>query len=113
VDVAQAYAVGKKAVELALQGRNAVMPTIVRSCDKPYRWTVGQVALSRVANREKMMPKGFISRDGFGVTATCRRYLEPLIKGEDYPPYRNGLPRYAKLKGVPVAPRLGGKFVLK
>jgi ATP-dependent phosphofructokinase / diphosphate-dependent phosphofructokinase len=113
VDVAQAYAVGKKAVELAVQGRNAVMPIIVRSSDKPYRWSVGEVALSRVANREKMMPKGFISRDGFGVTAACRRYLEPLIKGEDYPPYRNGLPRYAKLKDVPVAPRLGGKFVLK
>jgi 6-phosphofructokinase len=113
VDVAQAYAVGKKAVELAVQGRNAVMPTIVRSSDKPYRWTVGAVALSRVANREKMMPKGFISRDGFGITAACRRYLEPLIKGEDYPPYRNGLPRYAKLKDVPVTPRLGGKFVLK
>jgi 6-phosphofructokinase 1 len=113
VDVKQAYAVGKKAVELALQGQNAVMPTIVRRSQKPYRWTVGQVALSRVANREKMMPKGFIRRDGFGVTAACRRYLAPLIRGEDYPPYRDGLPRYAKLRDVPVAPRLPGNFVLK
>ncbi len=113
VDVEQAYAVGKKAVELALQGQNAVMPTIVRKSQKPYRWTVGQVALSRVANREKMMPKGFIRRDGFGVTAACRRYLAPLIRGEDYPPYRDGLPRYAKLRDVPVAPKLRGNFVLK
>ena len=113
VDVEQAYAVGKKAVELALQGQNAVMPTIVRKSQTPYRWTVGQVALSRVANREKMMPKGFIRRDGFGVTAACRRYLEPLIRGEDYPPYHKGLPRYAKLRNVPVAPRLRGNFVLK
>ena len=113
VDVAQAYAVGKKAVELALQGHTAVMPTIVRKSQTPYRWTVGQVALGRVANREKIMPRGFISRDGFGVTAACRRYLQPLILGEDYPPYRNGLPRYAKLKGVLVRPRLSGNFVLK
>jgi 6-phosphofructokinase 1 len=113
VDVEQAYAVGKKAVELALQGNNAVMPTIVRKSENPYRWSVGQVALSRVANREKMMPKSFISRDGFGITAACRRYLEPLIRGEDYPPYHKGLPRVAKLRDVPVTPRLGGNFVLK
>ncbi len=113
VDVDQAYAVGRKAVELALEGHNAVMPTIVRTSQTPYRWSVGQVALSRVANREKLMPKSFISRDGFGVTAACRRYLEPLIRGEDYPPYQNGLPRYAKLRGVRVAPKLTKKFVLK
>ena len=112
-DVEQAYAVGKKAVEFAIQGQNAIMPTIVRKSQSPYRWTVGQVALGRIANREKMMPKGFISRNGFGVTAACRRYLEPLIRGEDYPPYRNGLPRYAKLRDVPVAPKLGRNFVLK
>ncbi|MFL2553640.1 MAG: 6-phosphofructokinase [Candidatus Rariloculaceae bacterium] len=113
VDVEQAYAVGKTAVQLALRGENAVMPTIVRKSDNPYRWTVGQVPLSRVANREKMMPKSFISRDGFTITAACRRYLKPLIQGEDYPPYRNGLPRYARLKCVSVKPKLGGNFVLK
>jgi len=113
VDVEQAYAVGKTAVQLALRGENAVMPTIVRKSDNPYRWTVGQVSLSRVANREKMMPKSFISRDGFTITAACRRYLKPLIQGEDYPPYRNGLPRYARLKCVSVKPKLGGNFVLK
>ena len=113
VDVEQAYAVGKTAVQLALRGENAVMPTIVRKSDNPYRWTVGQVSLSRVANREKMMPKSFISRDGFTITAACRRYLKPLIQGEDYPPYRNGLPRYARLKCVSVKHKLGGNFVLK
>ena len=113
VDVDQAYAVGRKAVELALAGKNAVMPTIVRESDKPYRWHIGEVGLSRVANREKMMPKRFIRADGFGVTAACRRYLEPLIHGEDYPPYRNGVPHYTTLKSAPVAPRLKTKFVLK
>jgi 6-phosphofructokinase 1 len=113
VDVDQAYAVGKKAVEFALAGKNAVMPTIVRESDQPYRWSIGEVGLSRVANREKMMPKRFIRADGFGVTAACRRYLEPLIRGEDYPPYRNGVPNYTTLKSVPVAPRLNTKFVLK
>ena len=113
VDVEQAYAVGKTAVQLALRGENAVMATIVRKSENPYRWTVGQVSLSRVANREKMMPKNFIGRDGFTITAACRRYLEPLIQGEDYPPYRNGLPRYARLKCVSVKPKLGGNFVLK
>lgn len=113
VDVDQAYAVGKKAVEFALAGKNAVMPTIVRESDQPYRWSIGEVGLGRVANREKMMPKRFIRADGFGVTAACRRYLEPLIRGEDYPPYRNGVPNYTTLKSVPVAPRLNRKFVLK
>ncbi len=113
VDVEQAYAVGKKAVEFALAGKNSVMPIIVRNSDKPYRWSIGEVGLSRVANREKMMPKRFIRGDGFGVTAACRRYLEPLIRGEDYPPYRNGVPNYTTLKSVPVAPRLTTKFVLK
>ena len=113
VDVDQAYAVGKKAVEFALAGKNAVMPTIVRESDQPYRWSIGEVGLGRVANREKMMPKRFIRADGFGVTAACRRYLEPLIRGEDYPPYRNGVPNYTTLKSVPVAPRLNTKFVLK
>jgi len=114
VDVQQAYAVGKKAVEFALKGDNAVMPTIVRTSDSPYRWTIGQVPLSRVANREKMMPRSFITRDGFAITRPCRRYLEPLIRGEDYPPYRKGLPRYAKLRNVAVRPRLGAReFVLR
>jgi 6-phosphofructokinase 1 len=111
-DVSQAYAVGKAAVEMALAGENAVMPVIIRKSDKPYRWTIGKAPLARVANREKMMPRRFITRDGFGITAACRRYLEPLIRGEDYPPYRNGLPIYVDLKGISVPKKLKTKFML-
>jgi len=105
-DVAQAYAVGKAAVEFALAGRNAVMPTIVRKSDSPYRWTIGEAPLSRVANRERKMPRRFISADGFGITPAARRYLAPLIQGEDYPRYRNGVPEYVTLKNQLVKPKL-------
>jgi 6-phosphofructokinase 1 len=111
-DVEQAYAVGKAAVEMALAGKNSVMPAITRTSDKPYRWKITGAPLSRVANREKMMPKRYISKDGFGITAACRKYLEPLIRGEDYPPYRNGLPVYVELKRVPVPKKLTRGFVL-
>jgi 6-phosphofructokinase 1 len=97
-DVDQAYAVGKAAVEFALAGKNSVMPTIVRTSDSPYRWKIGEAALSKVANVERKMPKSFISTDGFGITAKARRYLAPLIVGEDYPPYKNGVPQYVSLK---------------
>jgi 6-phosphofructokinase len=107
-DVAQAYAVGKAAVELALKGRNAVMPTIVRKSNKPYKWTVGVANLDDVANVEKKLPRDYITDDGYGITANCRRYLAPLIQGEDYPPFRNGLPQYVTLKNVPVARKLPG-----
>jgi len=106
VDVDQAYAMGKAAVQLALKGKNAVMPTIVRVSDKPYKWEVGETALSKVANVEKMMPKNFITKDGFHITDKCREYLSPLIKGEDYPPYKNGLPQYVTLKNVAVNKKL-------
>jgi 6-phosphofructokinase 1 len=112
VDVDQTYAVGKAAVKMALAGENSVMPAIIRTSDKPYRWKIDAAPLSRVANREKMMPRRFISSDGFGITAACRRYLEPLIRGEDYPPYRNGLPTYVELRNVPVRKRLKTPFVL-
>jgi 6-phosphofructokinase 1 len=112
-DVEQAYAVGKAAVELALSGENAVMPIIVRKSSRPYRWSIGKVPLARVANREKMLPRNFITADGFAITDRCRRYLEPLVRGEDYPPYRAGLPRYAALKNAPAPRRLAAGFVLK
>ncbi len=105
-DVEQAYAMGKAAVQFALKGHNAVMPTIERRSSKPYRWGVGMAPLKKVANVEKMMPKSFITRDGFGITNKCREYLAPLIKGEDYPPYRNGLPRYVRLKNIAVPRKL-------
>lgn len=111
-DVAQAYALGQAAVELALQGRNAVMPTIVRTSDTPYQWELGVAELNDVANQEKMMPRNFISSDGYGITAACRSYLQPLIQGEDYPPYRDGMPSYVQLKNVAVAKKLGSEFTL-
>ena len=109
-DVEQAYAVGRAAVELALSGRNSVMPTIVRKSDQPYAWEIGVAELKDVANVEKKMPGSFISDDGFGITEACRRYLEPLISGEDYPPYRNGLPDYVRLRNIAVDKKLAGEF---
>ena len=109
-DVDQAYAVGRAAVQMALRGENSVMPAIIRKSNKPYRWTVEKAPLAKVANGEKMMPKNFISRDGFGITAKCREYLAPLIKGEDYPPYRNGMPRYVRLQNRPVKKKLNTRF---
>ena len=106
-DVEQAYAMGKAAVQFAIKGHNAVMPTIVRLSNKPYKWKVGMAQLARVANVEKMMPSNFISKDGFGITEKCREYLVPLIKGEDYPPYKNGLPNYVRLKNIGVKRKLG------
>jgi 6-phosphofructokinase 1 len=111
-DVEQAYAVGKTAVEFALAGDNAVMPAIERTSTTPYRWKIAKAPLAKVANREKKMPRNFITRDGFGITAACREYLIPLIKGEDYPPYRDGMPRYVRLKNVAVPRRLQEDFVL-
>ena len=112
-DVDQAYAMGKAAVELALKGENAVMPTIVRKSNKPYKWTIGKTDLAKVANVEKMMPANFISKDGFGITEKCREYLQPLIKGEDYPKYKNGLPQYVTLKNVAVPKKLKNTFEIK
>jgi len=111
-DVKQAYAVGAAAVKMALAGKTAVMPVIKRVSDSPYRWTVESAPLSRIANKEKMLPRRYITKDGFGITAAGRRYLEPLIKGEDYPPYVKGLPKYVKLKNAPVKPKLQTKFVV-
>jgi len=109
-DVDQAYALGKAAVELALEGKNAVMPTIVRKSNKPYRWSIGVADLTDVANVEKMLPRDYISRDGFGITDKCRSYLQPLIRGEDYPPYKNGLPDYVRLKNIAVPKKLKTRF---
>jgi hypothetical protein len=98
---------GKAAVELALKGRNSVMPAIKRVSNRPYKWKIEIADLKDVANKEKFMPRDFISADGFGITAKCRQYLAPLIQGEDYPPYKNGLPQYVRLKNVGVKKKLG------
>jgi 6-phosphofructokinase len=112
VDVEQAYAVGKAAVDFALQGHNSVMPTIVRTSNRPYRWKIGMASLDQVANVEKMLPRDYITADGFGITAKGRKYLAPLIQGEDYPPYEGGLPRYVVLKNKPVRKKLKNSFVV-
>jgi ATP-dependent phosphofructokinase / diphosphate-dependent phosphofructokinase len=113
VDVDQAYAVGKAAVEYAVQGRHGVMPAIQRLSSRPYRWKIMPIPLESVANVERTVPRNYISADGFGITSACRRYLEPLIGGEDYPPYRNGLPDYARLRGKAVRRRLKTPYALK
>jgi 6-phosphofructokinase 1 len=109
-DLDQSYAVGKAAVLLALAGSNAVMPAIVRTSDKPYRWKVAPVPLTRVANVEKMLPRDYITADGYGITAKARAYLSPLIRGEDFPPFRDGLPQYVRLKNLAVPKKLATPF---
>ena len=111
-DVKQAYAVGEAAVKMAIAGETAVMPVIKRISDSPYRWKIEMAPLFRIANKEKMLPRRYISADGFSITAAARRYLQPLIQGEDYPPYINGLPKYASLRKVAVPKRLKTKFVV-
>jgi len=111
-DVKQAYELGKKAVELAVKGHNSVMPTVDRISDAPYKYKIGMVPLSKVANVEKFMPRDFITEDGYGITEKCKRYLRPLIQGEDYPKYEGGLPVYVTLKNQSVPKKLAA-FELK
>lgn len=110
-DIDQAYQVGQAAVELALAGKNAVMPAIIRTQQSPYQWTVQGVPLKEVANQEKFMPTDFITNDGFHITQTCRDYLLPLIQGENYPKFTNGLPTYITLQNT-VIPAKTTKFVV-
>ena len=111
-DVKQAYAVGEAAVNMAIAGKTAMMPVIKRISDNPYRWKIEMAPLSRIANKEKMLPRRYISADGFAITAAGRRYLQPLIIGEDYPPYINGLPKYVRLKNLAVPKRVNKNFVV-
>jgi ATP-dependent phosphofructokinase / diphosphate-dependent phosphofructokinase len=111
-DVEQAYAVGRAAVEFAVAGKSAVMPAIRRLSDAPYRWDIIEAPLSEVANREKLLPSDFISADGFGITEAARRYLAPLILGEAYPPFNQGLPDYAKLRNAAVPKKLAVEFAV-
>ncbi len=112
VDVDQAYAVGRAAVEYAVAGKHGVMPAIKRLSSKPYKWKIVPVPLDKVANVEKQVPRNFVTTDGFGITPACRRYLEPLIGGEDYPPYHNGLPKYAQLRKRAVRRKLNVPYKL-
>lgn len=110
VDVEQAYAVGKAAVQFAIKGHTAVMPVIERRSQNPYRWGIGMAKLEKVANVEKKVPRSFISNDGFGITKRCRDYLQPLIRGEMPPKFENGMPKYVVLKNVPVPKKLKTNF---
>lgn len=111
-DVDQAYALGKAAIEFAIAGKNAVLPIIVRKPGKNYRWTIGEAKLADVANIEKHLPRNFITKDGFHITAACRQYVQPLITGEDYPPYAKGLPQYVALKNVAVRKKVKKAFTV-
>ena len=111
-DLDQSYAVGKAAVEMAVKGMSGIMPTIVRTSSKPYRWKIGVAKLADVANVEKKMPRDFITPDGFHITAKCRNYLEPLIAGEAFPPFEKGLPRYVRLKNAAVRKKTRSDFKL-
>jgi ATP-dependent phosphofructokinase / diphosphate-dependent phosphofructokinase len=113
IDVQQAYAVGRAAVEFAIAGKSAVMPAIRRLSDSPYQWDIIEAPLSKIANQEKMLPPDFISADGFGITEAARRYLAPLIVGEAYPPFnKNGLPNYVKLQNAAVPKKLTSEFIV-
>lgn len=109
-DVDHAYAMGKAAVQFAIQGKTAVMLTIVRTSNNPYKWKIGSTTLARVANIEKLMPRSYITKDGLGITKRCRTYLAPLIKGEAYPPYKGGLPNYIQLRNIQVPKLLETTF---
>jgi ATP-dependent phosphofructokinase / diphosphate-dependent phosphofructokinase len=105
-DLEQSYALGKAAVEFALAGKNNIMPIIVRKSTTPYRWTISSVPLAKVANTEKKMPRYYISKEGYHITAACRKYMLPLIQGEDFPPFKNGLPQYVTLQKIAVPKKL-------
>lgn len=109
-DVEQAYAVGRAAVEKALEGKHTIMVTIERGTGKKYSWSLGEAPLAKVANVEKKMPRSYITKDGFGITDKAREYFQPLIVGEDYPPFKNGIPQYAKLKNILIDKKLENGF---
>ena len=99
-------------MEFAIAGKNAVMPAIRRLSDQPYQWDIIEAPLAKIANQEKLLPAEFIGADGFSITDTARRYLAPLIVGESYPPFRNGLPDYVKLRNASVPKKLNTTFAI-
>lgn len=111
-DVNQAYAVGQAAVEFAIAGKSGVMPIIIREQNHPYRWRIGEASMAELANVEKKLPREYITEDGFGITSACREYLAPLIEGEAYPPFEEGLPKYVKLNNVLLPKKLDNHFSL-
>ena len=110
IDVDHAYAAGRRAVEMALEGKTSLMVTIEREKGEKYKWFLGEASLEKVANMEKKMPRNFITKDGFGITKKAKDYLKPLIIGEDFPPFKSGLPQYVKLKNILTAKKLKSDF---
>ena len=113
IDVRQSYKLGQAAVRMAVSGQSGIMMALIRTSNKPYRWRIAGLPLADVANHEKKLPPDFITPDGFHITAACRQYLTPLISGEDYPPYRSGLPDYVRLKNVPARKKLAESFTIR
>ena len=110
IDVDHAYAAGRRAVEMSLEGKTSLMVTIEREKGEKYKWFLGEASLEKVANMEKKMPRNFITKDGFGITKKAKDYLKPLIVGEDFPPFKSGLPNYVKLKNILTAKKLKSDF---
>ena len=110
IDVDHAYAAGRRAVEMAIEGKTSLMVTIEREKGEKYKWFLGEASLEKVANMEKKMPRNFITKDGFGITKKAKDYLKPLIIGEDFPPFKSGLPQYVKLKNILTAKKLKSDF---
>ena len=96
VDVEHAYAVGSAAVRYALAGKDCVVPMITRISSSPYKWKINEVSLKVVANKEKFLPQSYISKDGYGISDTAREHILPLIQGEAYPIYQDGLPQMTR-----------------
>ena len=110
IDVDHAYAAGRRAVEMAIEGKTSLMVTIEREKGEKDKWFLGEASLEKVANMEKKMPRNFITKDGFGITKKAKDYLKPLIIGEDFPPFKSGLPQYVKLKNILTAKKLKSDF---
>ena len=105
-DLLHAEAVGIHAVKYAIKGMNGVMPVIVRGKGEKYSWKIEPAPLSKIANVEKKLPKSFISKDGFDVTSKAIKYLQPLILGEAFPNFKDGIPASEKLKLIEVTKKL-------
>jgi len=106
VDLEQAEAVGSFAIKYALAGMNGVMPIIVRGKGPKYKWSIEAAPLSKIANLEKKLPRSFISKNGMNVTQKAIDYLMPLIQGESYPPYKNGIPLTKEFKLIKAVKKL-------
>ena len=97
-DSDEAYATGRKAVQLALDGVTGKMVTLDRISNTPYRCETGLADLSAVANGEKLLPREWIGPDGFSLTEEFVAYAMPLIQGRVEPLMKNGLPVFTRFE---------------